>query len=87
MPFLSSIPNVDADKLNRLNCRLVTKQSSNGINSAPLFTGHQEFYKDFIIIAANHTFNKHLCDTLISEIVDLNDTKFVCSDLDQISTS
>ncbi|XP_018572391.1 codanin-1 [Anoplophora glabripennis] len=87
IPFLSSIPNVDADKLNRLNCRLVTKQSSSGINSVPLFTGHQEFYKDFIVIAANYLFNKHLCDALIAEIVDLNDTKFSCTDLEEIDGS
>ncbi|KAJ8939318.1 hypothetical protein NQ314_011176 [Rhamnusium bicolor] len=81
MPFLSSLANVDADKLNRLRNRLVTKQSANGINSLPSFTGHQEFYKDFIIEAANYVFNKHLCDTLIAEIVELNDTKFSCTDL------
>lgn len=85
--FLSSIPNIDADKLNRLKSRLVTKQSSNGINSVPLFTGHQEFYKDFIVIAANYPFNKHLCDTLIAEIVELNDTKFSCTDLDETNGS
>nr|XP_023021263.1 codanin-1 [Leptinotarsa decemlineata] len=86
LPFLSSLPNIDSNKLNLLKNRLVTKQVSSGLNSLPLFTGHQEFYKDFILTAANHAFNRHLCDTFISEIIELNDTKFSCTDLNESDT-
>ncbi|KAG5895355.1 hypothetical protein JTB14_003152 [Gonioctena quinquepunctata] len=80
LPFLSSLPNIDTNKLNLLKNRLVTKQVSSGLNSLPFFIGHQEFYKDFIVVAANLAFNRYLCDTFISEIIDLNDTKFICAD-------
>ncbi|KAJ8982233.1 hypothetical protein NQ317_013535 [Molorchus minor] len=79
--LLTSLLNLDADKLNRLNNRLVTKQTSNGINPPPTFVGPQEFYKHFIMVAANHSFNKHLCDTLTADIVELNSTNFACTEL------
>ncbi|VEN48881.1 unnamed protein product [Callosobruchus maculatus] len=82
LPTFSSLPNIDADKLNRLKNRLTTKQHSNGLNSPPLFTGYQEFYKDFIVVGANHIFNKHLSDVLTSEIVELNDTKFMSTGIE-----
>ncbi|KAF2904562.1 hypothetical protein ILUMI_01609 [Ignelater luminosus] len=81
LSFLSSIPNVDTEKLLRLKSRIVSKQSENSINSTPIFSGYQEFYRDFILVAANHIFNRHLNDALISEIIDLNNTKF-SSDFD-----
>lgn len=83
--FLSSLPNVDASKLNRLKNRLVTKQSSSGLNSAPAFMGYEEFYKEFILVAANFIFNKHLCDILIAAIIELNDTKFTINDYEESS--
>nr|CAH7739000.1 unnamed protein product [Callosobruchus chinensis] len=83
LPTFSSLPNIDADKLNRLKNRLTTKQHSNGLNSPPLFTGYQEFYKDFIVVAANHIFNKHLSDMFITEIVETNDTKFMTTGIEQ----
>ncbi|CAH1977790.1 unnamed protein product [Acanthoscelides obtectus] len=83
LPSFSSFPNIDADKLSRLKNRLITKQPSSGLNSPPLFTGYQEFYKDFIVVAANHVFDKHLSDMFISEIVELNETKFMCTGIEQ----
>lgn len=77
---MSSLPNVDADKLNRLKSRLVTKQSSNGLNAVPTFMGYEEFYKEFILVASNYIFNRHLCDAIIADIVELNDTKFTTYD-------
>ncbi|KAJ8956313.1 hypothetical protein NQ318_015050 [Aromia moschata] len=82
LPFLSSLANVDADKLSRLRSRLVTKQASSGVNRLPAFTGHQEFYRDFIIVAGSYAFNRHLCDALITEIVELNSAGFCCTNLD-----
>lgn len=79
MPSLA----IDADKLNRLTNRLVTKQASNGINSLPVFSGYQEFFKEFIVVSANYLFNRHLCDSIVSEIVELNETKFSDADLEQ----
>lgn len=76
LSFLSSIPNVDVDKLNRLKTRLVTKQTSNGINSSPAFTGYQEFYRDFLLVASSHIFIQNVKDVLISDIIQLNDTSF-----------
>ena len=75
-----SLPNVNIEKLNRLKSRLVTKNFSNGINPQPSFTGAQEFYKDFIDVASEHVFLKHLSDAFASEIVELNDTTFVSLD-------
>ncbi|KAL3271000.1 hypothetical protein HHI36_021501 [Cryptolaemus montrouzieri] len=74
--LLTSLPNIDQDKFDRLKNRLVTQQTSKGINSAPEFTGYQEFYKEFIVISSNPSFLKHLCDTFISEINELNGTTF-----------
>ncbi|XP_050501574.1 codanin-1 isoform X2 [Diabrotica virgifera virgifera] len=75
--FPINFPSVDPNKLCKLKNRLTTKQSSNGLNSPPHFSGHQEFFKEFIVVAANHSFNIHLQDTFVSEIVELNKKKFV----------
>ncbi|CAH0548798.1 unnamed protein product [Brassicogethes aeneus] len=83
VPFLPSLPNLDAEKFSRLKSRLVTKQNSNGLNSLPFFSGHQEFYKEFIVTGGHHTFNKHLGDSLITEILELNSSKFDGIDPDQ----
>ncbi|XP_076255015.1 codanin-1 like protein dlt [Rhynchophorus ferrugineus] len=82
LTFLPSLP-IDVNKLNQLTNRLVTKETSNGINSLPEFTGHQEFYRDFIVVASNHSFNKHLCDNLISEIIEINNATFWETDLEK----
>lgn len=82
LSFLPSLP-VDADKLRRLTNRLVTKDATNGINSSPTFGGYQEFFKDFIVIASNYSFNRHLCDCFIFDIIDLNEMKFSGTDLEE----
>ncbi|KAK9887598.1 hypothetical protein WA026_023481 [Henosepilachna vigintioctopunctata] len=73
--ILTSLPNIDKDKFDRLKTRLVTKQSSSS-DTVPEFTGYQEFYKEFILFSSNPNFLRHLCDTFISEIIELNDTTF-----------
>ncbi|KRT85951.1 hypothetical protein AMK59_1499, partial [Oryctes borbonicus] len=70
--ILSSLPNVDAEKLHRLKARLITKQENNALNSTPTFTGHQEFYKDFILASGSHVFYEHLKNTIILEINQLS---------------
>ncbi|KAK4877815.1 hypothetical protein RN001_010321 [Aquatica leii] len=71
--IVTSMPNVDAGKLSRLNTRMVGKQNSSGINAVPGFIGHEEFFKDFVLIADSYVFNKHLIDALAIEIIHLND--------------
>lgn len=44
--------------------------------------GYEEFFKDFILTASNYSFNKHLSDAFISEIIEINDTKFCVNDYD-----
>lgn len=82
LPILS-FGNIDKDKLDRLKSRLVTKQISNGISSLPYFPGHQEFYREFILVASHPIFNRHLCDTLMSDLLELNETKFECCDVEE----
>lgn len=62
---------------------MVTKDATNGINSSPTFGGYQEFFKDFIVIASNYSFNRHLCDCFIFDIIDLNEMKFSGTDLEE----
>ncbi|XP_056639601.1 codanin-1 [Diorhabda sublineata] len=81
--LLSNFPNIDPGKLSRLKNRLVTKQSSNGLNSLPHFFGYQEFYKEFILISANHNFNVHLRDAFIAEIIELNAATFDLAGLEE----
>lgn len=71
---------MDSDKLNRLKNRLVTKQSSSGLNALPVFNAYEEFFKEFISVASNHVFNRHLSDTFIAAIIEINDTKFSTND-------
>lgn len=82
LPFLSSLPNVNMEKLIRLKTRLVTKQPANPLNAKPEFIGHQEFYKEFILAAATHVFIRHVSDAFISEIVEMNDSKFTSTELE-----
>jgi codanin-1 len=73
--FVTSL-DVDAQKLSKLKSRCVTKGNCQGLNSLPKFTENEEFYRDFILVGANHCFNRHLADALIDEIVELNETSF-----------
>ena len=58
----------DPLKLKRLNVRMSTPDPNYGPNPAPKFTGYQEFFKDFIDISANPTFQQLLKDSLNLEI-------------------
>lgn len=72
---LSSLSNVDKDKIDRLKNRLMKKQT-NGLNTTPDFCGYQEFFRDFIVSSNNPIFLRHLCNVFISEITELNATTF-----------
>lgn len=84
--MFSGIPKIDADKLNRLKTRLVTKKVTNGINAIPTFFGIQEFYKEFIIAASSYGFNEHLKNTFITEIVELNESNFESNNFEDSET-
>ncbi|XP_044260960.1 codanin-1 [Tribolium madens] len=73
--FVTSL-DVDAEKLNKLKNRCVTKETCHGLNSLPKFSESEEFYRDFIVVGANFVFNRHLADALIEEIIELNESYF-----------
>lgn len=73
---------MDIEKVNRLRTRLVTKQSPNSINPTPDFTGHQEFYRDFLLVSSSHVFVENVKDVFIAEILQLNDTNFSPNEID-----
>jgi hypothetical protein len=73
---------VHPEKLSRLHERLVTPIQSGGYCPLPSFPGQQEFYHDFILHSSHPTFLQHLADSLASEILVLNETSFVASDLE-----
>nr|CAD7447912.1 unnamed protein product [Timema bartmani] len=54
-------------------------------NPLTCFTGPQEFYRDFIILAATTStaFIQHLLDNMIDELLSLNRTVFTASDLEE----
>ena len=56
---------------------LVTPSKLGGPCPPPSFPGSQEFFKDFIMTAANGTFNQFLKDVLISRILKLNEQDFI----------
>lgn len=80
--FLKSLKHLDPGKLTRLRERLVTPISSRGPVPPPSFPGVQEFYKDFILHASNAMFYAHLQDCLVHEIMELNDTQFTGSEIE-----
>ncbi|XP_046742766.1 uncharacterized protein LOC124409280 isoform X2 [Diprion similis] len=84
--FLKSLKHFDPEKLTRLRERLVTPLSSKGPVPPPSFPGVQEFYKDFILHAANPMFYAHLQDCLVHEIMELNDTQFTGSEIEDTET-
>ncbi|XP_063880733.1 codanin-1-like isoform X3 [Scylla paramamosain] len=65
------------EKYKRLYERLVTPAQLGGPCPAPSFSGSQEFFKDFIITAASFTFNQHLKDVLVSQILMLSEQQFL----------
>ncbi|XP_023724523.1 codanin-1 isoform X3 [Cryptotermes secundus] len=84
---LSILKDVHPEKLSRLHERLVNPVQSGGPCPLPSFPGHQEFYHDFILHSSNPAFLQHLADSLASQILALNETTFVASDLEDKDTS
>ncbi|XP_008194510.1 codanin-1 isoform X2 [Tribolium castaneum] len=76
---------VDAQKLNKLKNRCVTKESNQGLNSLPKFSESEEFFRDFIVVGANFAFNRHLADAFVEEIVELNESYFGNAEEDENS--
>ena len=79
---LDILKEVHPEKLSRLHERLVTPVQCGGSCPLPSFPGQQEFYHDFILHCCHHSFLQHLADSLASEILALNATSFVASDLE-----
>ncbi|KAF4525441.1 hypothetical protein B566_EDAN004184 [Ephemera danica] len=78
---------VDPMRLKRLQDRLVNPaRTSGGPCPSPEFTGWEEFYRDFIKIAANHQLNVHLHNVFITKISELNAQQFAPSDLQDSDT-
>ncbi|XP_059484004.1 codanin-1 [Neocloeon triangulifer] len=68
---------VDPERLKRLHQRLVTPSKAlAGPCPLPDFSGWEEFFRDFIVIASNANFNQHLQDSLLSTLRALDGKKF-----------
>jgi codanin-1 len=79
---LDILKEVHPEKLSRLHERLITPVQSGGPCPQPSFPGQQEFYHDFILHSSHPGFLQHLADSLASEILTLNETSFMASDLE-----
>ncbi|XP_046383460.1 codanin-1 [Ischnura elegans] len=78
-----ALRDADPSKLQRLQRRLIwPSRSRGGCCPVPTFPGTQEFFRDFIVYGANHMFNEHLKDGLVSDILNLNDSQFMASELE-----
>ncbi|XP_006625046.1 codanin-1 [Apis dorsata] len=84
--FLKALKHENPKKLNQLQKRLVTPQPSKNQVTEPSFPGVQEFFKDFILFAFNPIFYVHLENCLIHEIMELNDTQFNNSEIEDSET-
>ncbi|XP_017885679.1 codanin-1-like [Ceratina calcarata] len=85
--ILQALRQVNPKKLNQLQERLVTPQPSKNQITGPTFPGVQEFFKDFILFAFNPIFYVHLENCLIYEIIELNDTQFNNSEIEDSETT
>ena len=81
---LGQLQSSDPDKLRRLRERLINPPDSRPTRSVGVdndikvcFEGDQEFFRDFIILAASPSFNEHLKNSLLSGIEDLSSSKDV----------
>lgn len=83
---LKTLKHVNPKKLNQLQKRLVTPQPSKRQIVGPSFPGVQEFFKDFILCAFNPIFYIHLENCLVQEIMELNDTQFNGSEIEDSET-
>ncbi|XP_076162125.1 codanin-1 like protein dlt isoform X2 [Ptiloglossa arizonensis] len=79
---LKVLKHINPEKLNQLQKRLVTPQPSKDQIMEPSFPGVQEFFKDFILFAFNPIFYAHLENCLVHEIMELNDTQFSGSEIE-----
>lgn len=83
--FLKNLKDINPEKLTQLQKKLVTPLSHNGPVPLPSFPGIQEFYKDFIVHASHPMFNTYLENTFIHEIMELNNSQFAGSDIEETS--
>jgi len=66
---LSQLQSSDPDKLRRLRERLTESRARSSFSPGTVhFEGDQEFFRDFIQLAANPAFNEHLKNCLVSGI-------------------
>ena len=59
----------------RLRHRFLTCGSFGGPCPPPTFHGCQEFYRDFIVIANNATFNQHLTNAMVAKLKEVSGMK------------
>lgn len=85
---LKNLKNSNPTKFIQLQKKFITPSSQNGPVPLPSFPGVQEFYKDFILSAYNSTsaFYTFLENTFVHEIVELNNSHFVGSDIEEKGT-
>ncbi|XP_024875772.1 codanin-1 [Temnothorax curvispinosus] len=84
--FLKALKHVNPEKLTQLSKRFVTPLPSQSQSVGPSFPGMQEFFKDFILHAFNPIFYTHLENCFVHEIMELNDTQFANSEIEDSET-
>ncbi|KAK2584047.1 hypothetical protein KPH14_006497 [Odynerus spinipes] len=84
--ILQTLKHVNPEKLTQLTKRLVTPLPSQNNVHGPSFPGIQEFFKDFILHAFNPIFYAHLENCLVYEIMELNKTQFIGSEIEDSET-
>lgn len=84
--ILQTLKHVNPEKLTQLTKRFVTPLPSQTNVHGPSFPGIQEFFKDFILHAFNPIFYAHLEDCLVHEIIELNKTQFIGSEIEDSET-
>ncbi|XP_011869063.1 PREDICTED: codanin-1 [Vollenhovia emeryi] len=84
--FLKALKHVNPEKLTQLSKRFVTPLPSQSQSVGPSFPGMQEFFKDFILHAFNPMFYTHLENYFVHEIMELNDTQFASSEIEDSET-
>ncbi|XP_012525392.1 codanin-1-like isoform X2 [Monomorium pharaonis] len=84
--FLKALKHVNPEKLTQLSKRFVTPLPSQNQSIGPSFPGTQEFFKDFILHAFNPIFYTHLENCFVHEIMELNDTQFANSEIEDSET-
>lgn len=84
--FLKSLKHVNPEKLTQLSKRFVTPLPSQNQTLGPSFPGIQEFFKDFILHAFHPIFYTHLENCIVHEIMELNDTQFANSEIEDSET-